>query len=418
MEKETDVAIIGGGAIGICCAYYLWQQGRTVTVLEKGEIGAGCSDGNAGLIVPSHVIPLAAPGVIAQGLKWLFNPESPFYIKPRLRLDLLSWLWKFRGACNEAQMHAAIPVLRDLSLASVDLFEQLASLEGVSFAFQQNGLFMLFNSEKYRKDNQKMVDLAQGAGLDASMLTSDEVREIEPNLQSPITGGAYYRQDCHLDPALFIHALRQYLQAQGVTFYTDTEVRGLEQKNGQITSLTMSRRSLRAQEVVLAAGSWSPQLARDIGVKLPVQPAKGYSVTFDQPERPLRVPFLLSEAKVAVTPMADKLRFAGTLELAGLDPSINRRRAASILHTIPQYLPHISPESIGNAEIWSGYRPCTPDGLPFVGRPRRYANLTIATGHAMIGITLGPITGKLVSEIICDGMPSMNLTALHPERFN
>ncbi len=268
MKTETDVLVIGGGAIGVCSAYYLSKQGRAVAIVEKGDIGSGSSYGNAGLIVPSHSTPLAEPGMISKGIKWMFNPESPFYIKPRFSCELISWLWKFWRACSKRQMNRSIPVIRDLK------------------------------------------------------------------------------------------------------------------------------------------------------IKLPIQPAKGYSVTFKRPPGCSRIPFVLAEAKVALTPLGDALRFAGTLELAGLDLSINMRRVQAILKAVPGYLPDIHPENLERIEIWRGLRPCTPDGLPFLGRPMAYDNLILAAGHAMIGISLSPITGKLVSQLAANERPLIDLAALNVERFD
>lgn len=388
-----------------------------MVVLEKGHVGAGASDGNAGMLVPSHVVPLAAPGVIAQGLKWMFNPESPFYIKPRFDPDLFSWIWKFRAACTEAHVQRSMPLLRDLSLASVALFEEWAQQEGMDFAFERIGLLMLHNSEKGRKDNHKYAVLAREVGLEVDELDADALHDLEPAIQTPATGGVYFRQDAHLDPGQFVAAMARHLKAQGVTIQEQAEVTGFAHRSGTITAVQTTKGDIEAEDVVMAAGSWSPHLGKMLGLKWPVQPAKGYSVTFDHAGPKPRIPIILSEAKVTVTPMGERLRFAGTLELAGLDPSINRRRVASILKVVPSYLSDVDPDAISEADIWSGYRPCTPDGLPLLGRPSGWQNLVVATGHAMIGITLAPITGQLVAEIVDHQPPSISLDLLAVDRF-
>ncbi|MFQ5570653.1 MAG: NAD(P)/FAD-dependent oxidoreductase [Rhodothermales bacterium] len=417
IERQADVVVIGGGVIGLCTAYYLREAGRRVTVLEKETVDTGTSCGNAGMLVPSHVVPLAAPGVVAQGLRWLFNPESPFYIKPRLDRALASWLWRFRGFCTERHTRASMPLLRDLSLTSVELFADLAGLDGLDFLFERRGLLMLHNSEKGRKANHKYAVLAREVGLEVDELDAEELETLEPELKSPATGAVYFRQDAHLDPGCFAGGLSRYLEQHGVTIHTGTEVLGFEHQGRRLSAVKTTHGNIEAEDVVLAAGSWSPGLGRSLRLRLPVQPAKGYSVTLPHTGPRLRIPTILSEAKVTITPMGGRIRFGGTLELAGFDASINRRRAASILKVIPAYIPGVDPAGIRDADIWSGYRPCTPDGLPLLGRPAAWENLVVATGHAMIGITLAPITGKLVAEIVGHEAPSIDIHALNVDRF-
>jgi D-amino-acid dehydrogenase len=417
MERRAEVLIIGGGAIGICSAYYLSENGINVVLMEKGEVGSGCSLDNAGLVTPSHIIPLAAPGVIAKGFKWMFNADSPFYIKPRLDFELFSWLWMFRRACNERQMRQAMPLLRDLSLASVELFTELSEIKEIDFGFEQRGLLMLHKSVGGERENLEMADLALQFGIDAKVLDVQQIAELEPNIQTRATGGVYYRQDAHLDPALFVKKMSTYLEQKEVVIHTHAEVVGLEGSKGKVTRVQTSRGDFVADEVVLAGGAWSTGIIRNLQIKLPVQPAKGYSFTFEQPRTKPRIPILLSEPKVAVTPLAQGLRFAGTLEFAGLDLSINMRRVRAILNTIPAYFSDIDPPDIRQAKIWSGLRPCTPDGLPFLGRCEEFQNLIVATGHAMLGISLAPITGKLVSELVLHKTPSIVLSDLNVERY-
>lgn len=418
MQSHADVVVIGGGAVGLCVAYYLREAGREVMVVEKDKVEEGASSGNAGMLVPSHAVPLAAPGVVSQGLRWLFNPESPFYIKPRLDRALLSWLWAFRGFCNERHVQAAMPVLRDLSLASVDLFADMAALDGLDFCFERRGLLMLHNTEKGHKDNHKYAALAQSIGLDVTELDEEALRALEPGVRSAATGAVYYRDDAHLSPNRFLEGLRAYLAQRGVVFATETEVLGFDNAGTRLTAVRTTQGAVAAEEVVLATGSWSEALARPLGLRLPVQPAKGYSVTLDAPNLLLKIPMILSETKVTITPMGGQLRFGGTLELAGYDYSVNRRRLAAILKEIPHYLPDVDPSAIKESDIWGGFRPCTPDGLPLVGRPQAWDNLIVATGHAMIGITLAPITGKLVAEVAQRETPSIALDALQVDRFS
>ena len=418
MKREVDVLIIGGGSIGICSAHFLTQQGRKVVVVDKGEICSGSSYGNVGLVVPSHCVPLAAPGVIFQSLKWMFNPESPFYLKPRFDPEFYSWLWKFRAHCTGRHRKRAMPVIRDLSLASIQLFEELAGLEGVEFGFEERGKLILCRTEKGLKSAIEEARLQQEIGLESEILDPAQIREREPDVRIEAKGAVFYPRDAHLDPARFVRELAGYVEQQGGEMRPSTEVMGFEKAEGRITAVETTRGTFAPAEVVLAGGSWSPQIVRELQLELPIQPAKGYSITFKRPSPSPSVPLMLAEAKVGINPMGDALRFGGTLELAGFDLSITRRRVKAILEAVPHYLPDLDPAKLELIEVWRGLRPCTPDGLPLVGRARAWENLTVAAGHAMIGISLGPITGKLVGQVVVGEEPEIDLSPLAVERFN
>lgn len=418
MSDKPDVVIIGAGAIGICTAYYLAQGGCRVTVVDKGEVGSGCSYANAGLIVPSHFVPLAAPGIIGKGLKWMLDSTSPFYIKPRLDWDLLRWLWHFRAACSEQRTQRSTPILHRLCQMSSALFDELAAQNGAGFWYDKKGVLMLYRSEQEFEADRQVASLATELGINVRVLQDDQIRKLAPELATSVRRAIHYVQDAHLDPALFVRGMRSLVETMGVNIKPSTEVKKLQHDGGRITHLITSQGELDATEFVLAGGSWSAEITTGLALNLPLQPAKGYSITAKVNGALPSLPLLLAEAKVVVTPLRDRLRFAGTLELAGMDLSINRRRVDAILNTVPEYLPQYSSTTPPHAEIWGGLRPCTPDGLPYIGRFRNYSNLIAATGHAMLGITLAPATGRLISELILAQQPAMPLEAFSPERFN
>ena len=416
MNTQTEILIIGGGSIGVCSAYFLNQAGHDVTLLDKDDICAGSSYGNAGLVVPSHSIPLSAPGVWLKGLKWMFNPESPFYIKPRMDRDLLSWLWKFKASCTAEHMHRATPLIREMSLASVQLFDEIAAIEGVDFDYEKRGHLIAYLTEKGLKDGEAEARILTKHGVETRVMDASDIKTLDPNIENKAIGGIFYPQDAHLTPHKFVKGLASHILQHGVAFES-TEVIGFESSDRQIRKVITTRGDIEAEQVVIATGSWSPQLGRELKMNFPIQPAKGYSVTFRRPEISPEIGASLAESKVAVTPMGDTLRFAGTLELAGLDFSINKRRVNAILNAVPRYMPELDPSKLEMLEIWRGLRPCSPDGLPFLGRSRYYQNLIVAAGHAMIGISLGPITGSLVKQIVRRETPSIDLSMMSPERF-
>jgi D-amino-acid dehydrogenase len=415
MNQQKDIIVIGGGIIGVSAAYYLAMQGRSVTLLEKDDISAGSSHGNAGLIANGFAIPMAAPGVPVQGLKWMLDAAGPFSIKPRLNLDLIRWLWKFCGACNEKQMRQSIPILLALGQGSFDLFDELFAEEDVDFGYERKGRLLLFTSENSFERWAADVALVREFGVDLSLLDADGVRRIEPNVLPAVTHGIYCESYAHVTPSRFVHEMERLGKNHGVELKIGTAVTGFETSGQQISSVITTAGAFTPNQVVLAAGAWSPVVARSLKLRLPIQPAKGYSLTYKRPSTSPNLPLFLSERKIAVTPMGETLRFTSTLELAGFDPSINQRRLETIRHSANEYLPGM--EELEQETAWFGYRPVTPDDLPIIGRSKMFENLILATGHGTLGVTHGLITGKLVSQVVADEKPSVDLTHLRAERF-
>ncbi|MGD1972739.1 MAG: FAD-dependent oxidoreductase [Desulfobacterales bacterium] len=417
MYHETEALVIGGGAIGICCAYYLHALGKNVTVVEKDQICSGSSYGNAGLVVPSYSMPLAAPGVISQGLKWMLNPESPFYIKPRLNIEFISWLWKFRGACNENNVRKGLPVLSGLLSAGLDLFDDLAALEELNFGFEKNGLLEFFNTDRGFAKGVEDAQRLQEYGVEHKTLENDEFIKYTQGMRTTAVGGIFFPGDAHLVPDQFVRQLARHIESKGVHLLTSTEVLGFETSARKVTTVQTTRGDISVEEVVLAAGSWSSEMARELQIKVLMAPAKGYSVTYKRPLGIPSIPLVMAEAKIVLTPTSDWLRVAGTLELSGFDISINKRRLHAILKALSAYFPDFDMDTLELIEIWRGLRPCSPDGLPYIGRPRHYDNLIISTGHGMKGISLAPITGKIVAQLASHQTPDMDIDALRIERF-
>lgn len=409
------VVIIGGGIIGLSSAYYLLKEGHQVTVIDKSDITTGASFVNAGYITPSHIIPLAAPGMISKGIKWMFNSASPFYVKPRLDKDFIQWGWAFNKSATASKVEKAIPVIKDINLFGRALYESLKKESDFPFHYDHKGLLMYYKTEAAGEEEWEVGQRGIAEGLEVKHLTKVEVEQYEPHVDLDIAGAVYYKSDAHMTPSEFMTNMFNYLKNQGVRFYTNETVKDIAVLNNNISKIITNQRTLDADEVVLAAGAWSPLLTKKLGLKIPVQAGKGYRINVER-STGIEMPGILVEAKVAVTPMQGFTRFAGTMELGGINHTINPKRVQAIAAAASSYFKNVKINTAEMAAADCGLRPCTPDGLPYIGKSKKCENLTIATGHAMMGWSLGPATGKLVSEIISDKKTSLNLDAFHPDR--
>ena len=417
MNNAPDVIIVGGGAIGLCAAYYLLKDGASVVVIDKGEMGHGSSLHNAGYICPSHFVPLAAPGVFAQALKWMLSPSSPFYVKPRLDRELIAWAWQFRKSSTERAMRRAMPLLRDLLVDGSRLMEELSREPGMEFQYAKQGLCMLFATERGRSAVEHEARLADELGMEARLLDRRQLQAMDPGIEFGAMGGAFYPGDAHLLPVKLVQDLSSALVRSGATLIENCPVEGFVLEGGRIASVKTPKGWYESREVVLAGGAWSSGILRDIGVRMLMQPGKGYSITIPRPPRKPVHPYIFTERRVVVTPFQDSLRFAGTMEMSGLDTSIHQLRIRAMLDAIPVYMKNIVLPPFSDFALWAGLRPVSPDGLPYIGRFRQVSNLTAATGHAMLGISLATVTGKLVAEILGGRPSSHDLALLDPQRF-
>ncbi|KAB7727654.1 FAD-dependent oxidoreductase [Rudanella paleaurantiibacter] len=415
----THVGIIGGGIVGLSSAYYLHRAGYRVTVFDQNPITDGCSFGNAGMIVPSHIIPLAQPGMIAKGMRWMLRSTSPFYVRPRLSADLLRWGWLFYRHANARHVERAIPALRDLSLLSKKLYIELAGPSSplADFGWQERGLFMLYKTASAEHEMAEEAEVANRAGIEAQVLNGTQVQDLEPDVRVDVRGAVYYPGDAHLNPGALVRTLLDYLRGQGVGFVTGTAVTGFGTNGNRVTAVQTAGNEVAVDEVVVAGGAWSPEIAARLGVNLSLQGGKGYSFMLRGLTPNVRVPAIMLEARATATPMGSDLRFAGTLEVAGTDLTVNLNRVRGIAESINQYYPELPVQMPAVDAVWRGLRPCSPDGLPYIGRAGRFDNVTLATGHGMMGLSLGPATGLLVAETVANRPESMDLTPFRLDRF-
>jgi D-amino-acid dehydrogenase len=413
-----SVLIIGAGAIGLSAAWHCARKGHEVTVVERnGAVRDGCSFGNAGMIVPSHFVPLAAPGMVALGLKWMWNPESPFYIKPRLNGELFDWGIKFWRAATAEHVARSAPLLRDLNFASRALFEEFAALTGNEIGLVTRGLLMLCQTQHALDEEAAFAARANQFGVPAEVLDAQQTAKLDPGVTMDAAGAIFFPMDAHLSPEKYLAGLQQQGEQAGVTFEWNAGVTGLEVRGKQIAAVRTSGGEFSADEIILCGGSWSAVIARELGLRIPIQAGKGYSLTLTQPRELPRLCSIFNEARMAVTPMGGALRFGGTMEIAGLSEDINPARVRGIIKAVPKYFPKFTPEDFAGVPPWRGLRPCSPDGLPYLGRTAKFSNLILATGHAMMGLSLSPVTGQLAGEIISGEQPSFDLSLLSPDRY-
>ncbi len=429
--------IIGGGIIGLSAAWYLHETGWQVTVLERGDLRDNCSFGNMGYLSPSHFVPLAAPGMVEKGIAWMFNAKSPFYVRPSLSPALFRWGWRFMRSSTAAHVARSARPLVDLLLLSRDLFARWADAGDMDFQMERKGCIMFYKTSRTEHEELDNARMAEKLGLEVEVLDAEAACAIEPDLQPDVRGGVWFKDDAHLYPNALMQQLPALLEKRGVRIVRQAEVTGFEKKNGKITGIRYQSGQGAEQEgiaeqdlVVLATGSWSPKIAGMAGESMLLMPGKGYSTTLDQPVKTLRHPCILLEAKVALTPWAGRLRIGSTMEIGAVNDRILFPRVKGLLEAVPRYLPGYQDDpqfrkltdwaDLNNKlreKVWFGFRPVSADGMPYIGFAKNTPNLIIATGHAMLGLSLGAGTGKVVAELASGQATSVPMEAFDPGRF-
>ena len=413
----ADILIMGAGIVGLSSAYYLRKKGHNVVILDKGDIQDNCSFGNAGMIVPSHFVPLAAPGMIQQGIRWMLNSKSPFYVKPSLNRELIGWGLKFMKYANDQHVASSAEPLRDLALLSKRLYQDLAKEPGFDFGLTNNGILAFYKTEKAAEEEAHLAARGRELGLDMVVLNPAECKSLQPKLDLDVLGAVHYKCDSHLYPKKLMEALLSFLEKDGVKIFRNHEVTDIETADGKIKSVLTGNKAWTADQYILATGSYSPALAKLAHIHLSIMPGKGYSFMEDEPEQKMSIPALLCEARVAITPMNGQIRYGGTMELAKMNDKINMKRVQGIVESVPKYITNLKPAIPKEGNIWYGFRPASPDGLPYIGRSKVLDNLLIATGHGMMGLGLGPATGLLVSQIVEETRTDICIDAFLPARL-
>jgi len=412
---KKKVIVLGGGIIGLATAYYLDIDGHDVSVIDKGKLESGVSHINSGYLTPSHIVPMAAPGIISKGIRWMFNSSSPFYIKPRFDLDLINWGLKFMKSCTPEHVHNSMKSILDINLLSKKLYLEMKESKAFDFHLESKGLLMAYKTSQAEKEESEIALWAKDLGLNVNQISQKEILKMQPKAPMNIAGAFIYKSDAHTTPDLFMSNLKKHLLSKGVKFILQTEVSYFRKKGSQILELHTNNGVFKADDFVLATGAWSELILKKLGIYLSVQAGKGYRINVNQ-KTGIKIPAILLESKVAVTPMEGFTRFGGTMELSGINHRINLKRVESIAKAARNYYPGLAIPQSSIDQVKSGLRPLSPDGLPFIGRHSSLANLVLATGHSMMGWSLGPATGKLVAEIISGYSSTINLKPYNPER--
>jgi len=413
-----NVVVIGGGIIGLSSAYYLQQSGHRVTVIDKGDFLDNCSYGNAGYVCPSHFIPLATPGIVWKGLKWMLNSRSPFYVRPSLNRSLIDWGFRFIKSATHKKVEAAAVPLTDIALLSQQEYKAWSALPGFDFAYQQKGLLEIFQTHIVAEHAKHSIEKGRELGLDAELISYEELQKMEPQTKINALGAIFFKCDSHLYPNKLMTVLINDLTKKGVQLIANEEVKGFEKDGRRITKVITSKNEHEGEEIVIATGAWSREIAAMVDTRISMMPGRGYSLTLENSKYLLNHPAILVEGRVAVSPMdGNKIRFGGTMEVVPVTAPPRYHRVEGILKSVKRFFPEFEIAMPSTDKLWYGYRPCSADGLPYLGRINSYKNVVVATGHAMLGLSLGAGTGKLVSELINEKEPSINISAFKVERF-
>lgn len=412
----SKVIVAGGGVIGLCAAYYLKKSGHEVVVIDQGNIKQGTSFGNAGYICPSHFIPLASPGIVAKGLRWMLSSTSPFYVKPRLDMDLIKWGLTFWKRSGKSTMDRNAPHLNAILQLSRSLTADMRGELGNPFHMEEKGCLMLYKSASTEKHEIEMAHDAAAFNIETRILSAKEVQDLEPDVKVDVRGGVLYPMDAHLNPSELMNTLHAHLEKAGVVFQLGTQILGFEKTGRKVTKVLTDKGDHQADEVVVATGSWLSGILKDLEIDVLLQAGKGYSMTFENMSNNLHYPSILVDDRVAMTPMGSLLRMGGTMEISGIESKMLVKRVQSIFKAAKNYFPELPVSFPSTEKVWHGFRPLSPDGLPYIGNHSKYDNLVIAGGHGMLGISLAAGTGKLIDEVVSGHKLSMNIDAFRIER--
>lgn len=411
------IIIVGGGINGLCAAYYLQKKNYEITVIDSGDISNNCSFGNMGFLSPSHFVPLASPGIISEGLKYMLSSSSPFYIKPRLNLPFMQWAFKFYKNSNQKTVEKNAPYLIELLNLSRRLMNEIKDDIGDVFDMEEIGCMMMCRQQKTFEDELRVAAAGRKLNLNIEILNRDELQKREPDVELDIYGAVLFKDDAHIHPGKFMIAMKNYLEKNGVNFQLNTTVGGFKKNHTTVDGVVTDKGTITGDKIILSAGSWLPQLAKMLGVTLLLEGGKGYSHTYDQVEKNIRYPAILVDGRCAVTPWKQQLRIGGTMEFSGINDKILIKRMQGIYNSVKLFYPGLQIDFPPKDKIWTGLRPVTPDGLPYIGEVKKFDNVLVSGGNAMLGISQGAGAGLIISDIIENKNVPIDISAFEVDRF-
>jgi D-amino-acid dehydrogenase len=414
MPQARDVTVVGAGIVGLCCALYLQRDGHRVTLIDRDGPGEGTSSGNAGILATSSVIPNATPGTWRKVPKWLTDPLGPLAVRPSYLPRALPWLLRYLAASRPARYEQISRDLAPLSLSALEHYEPLLSAAGATDLIRRQGTIYLFEKQVTMDGAAAEIALRRALGVRLDRLGPDEVRQFVPGLGVPVAGALHAPDTAHtLSPLALSQRFAAHFQAEGGVIKR-AEVRGFERGPAGPSAILTSDGRLPADVVVIAAGAFSRRLTAQLGWNPPLDTERGYHVMLPHADIGLRAAMLVQGRGFAVTPMADGLRLAGTVEIGGLDAPPNYARADVLMQHAKALFPDID---MRDPAKWMGHRPSLPDSLPVLGRAPDQANLYFAFGHAHLGLTQGAVSGRVVADLVAGRQPAVDPRPYRIDRF-
>ncbi len=412
----AKVVVIGGGVIGLSTAWELHKRGEDVIVLDSRTAGMAASAVNAGWVSPAMAGPVPAPGLVKTSMKWMLDPESPLYIRPRLNKSFISWLYRFWRACNATSYAAGLEATAVLGGGTMEIMDQWVA-DGVKFEMHDFGLLYAYRDQAAMETDLKAFQGVTPYGYaQPTAMYGDDLRQFEPVLSDELVGGYHVKEERTVQPVSLVKGLIASLQNAGVEIRNGAPVVDLEVSQGRVVAVRTPAERIEADHVLIAAGAWTGEIGKMAGAKLPIEAGKGYGLDFrPAPVKP-KQSIYLHDDRIAISPFNDGLRLSGTMELSGISDKVTARRIGAIQKGGKRFLNGF-PDDAKPTQVWAGMRPMAPDGLPVLGKVSGLSNLTVASGHAMLGVTLAAVTSVQMAELITSGKTPDVLKPFSPARF-